>query len=332
MWGGSSGSNSEALEGLCVNFLLECVNLATLGLCFQSLHLEGEWIKLQEAVVTLMTQGKLTSLVFCNYDVYRLGRRRNRESSVHPILQAVADSDIAQSRLKSLHLALSVTSPAIDALVRSNFPNLESLIIGKTSRERTRLREVDGWQRLDSLTRLELHRPSGIETEDVPKLVAFFPALRELLVSGLPYQSSEDFSSRYPEGWHLLPNALCNTHRPLEWIHVSNAYDTYPIQFIGVIPTKVLTITDAELGYLKYLLPVLEYNVHLFPGMQVLRYRERSDVSEYQWNIDDAYDPIVLEYALGEWCAARGVELVKLEPKLVDQYSRKYTVQCNEVR
>jgi hypothetical protein len=326
MWGGSSKSGSEALEGLCVNFLLGCVNLTTLSLCFRSLHLVGKWIKLQEAVVTLMTQGKLTSLVFSNYDVFSLGRRRHRESSVHPILQAVADSDIARSRLKSLHLALSVTSTEIDALVRSSFPNLESLIMGKTSRERTRLGEVDGWQRLDSLTRLELHQSSGIETGDVPKLVALFPALRELLVSGLSSRRFGGYSSRYPEGWHHLPNALCNTHRPLEWIHIDKAY---PIELIGVIPTKVVIITN---GDLDYLVPVLEYNVHLFPGMQVLRYRERSDSSEYEWDldIDDANDPIALEYALNKWCAARNVELVKLETGRVERRSRKYTVQCNE--
>jgi hypothetical protein len=330
MWGGSSKSGSEALERVCVNFLLECVNLTTLALCFQSLHLEGEWTRLQDAVVTLMTQGKLTSLVFCNYEVYipRFGQHQNHESRVHPILRTVANSNAAQSRLKSLHLALSMTSPETDALVRLSFPNLESLIIGKTSKERPRLGEVNGWQRLNSLTRLELHRSSGIETGDVPNLVALFPALRELVVSGLSSRRYDDFSSQYPEGWHLLPNALCNTHRPLEWIHIDNAYNTYPMEFIGVIPTNVLIITDAELDDL---VRELEYNVHLFPGMQVLRYREKTYSAEYHWDLD-AEDPIVLEYALGEWCAARGVELVKLEPKLVDQYSRKYTVQCNEER
>jgi hypothetical protein len=279
--------------------------------------------------VTLITQGKLTSLVFCNYEVHDTGGRRYYESSVRPILQAVADSEIARTRLQSLYLALSVTSPETDALVQSSFPNLESLIISKAYKQRPKFGEVNGWQRLNSLTRLQIHRCDGIETEDIPVFVALFPALRELLVSRLSRRCSEEFSSRYPEGWHLLPNALCNTHRPLEWIHIDNPYNTHPIDFIGVIPTKVLIITEGEHEYLKYLLPVLEYNVHLFPGMQVLRYREKENLELLAFGLDtdEDGDKIALEYALDKWCVARNVELVKLEPERVERRSRRYTVQ-----
>jgi hypothetical protein len=54
IWGGSSDlQDSGAWEECYVNFLLECVNLTTLALYFQHSHLEREWFKLRDMVLTL---------------------------------------------------------------------------------------------------------------------------------------------------------------------------------------------------------------------------------------------------------------------------------------
>jgi hypothetical protein len=312
MWGGSSRSDSNAWEEISVSFLSQCVNLTTIALYFRFSHGERRWIKLRDVVLTLMTKGELKSLVFYNYEVYDGGLRRYCEYNVHPILQTVADSEIARNRLKSLHLALSSILPSTESLIRSSFPNLETLVIEKTFWGRPKFDRLNGWKRLDSLTRLQI-RHSSIIAPDIPDLVALFPALRELLFSALlssePLSSNPDnFSSRYPVGWHLLPKALCNTHRPLEWIHVHRLHIHHQIEFIGVVPTKMLIATGAEP---EKLLSLLKIDTHLFPGMQVLRRQKGSMGSVVpDWEVDNVDERISPEAGLKEWCTARNIEEV----------------------
>jgi hypothetical protein len=189
---------------------------------------------------------------------------------------------------------------------------LGSLIIKKTFRERPDFDEVNGWRHLDSLTRLQINQCGGIHAVDIPRLVALFPALRELLVSNIPRWSPEGFDSRYPAGWHLLPNALCKTHRPLEWIHIDLPEYSNTIMCIGVIPTRVLIVTDRNL---QCLLAALKHDMYLFPEMQILRYRRKQSPLDWDWglNFEEDDDPIDVQVALNEWCTTRNVELVKLE-------------------
>jgi hypothetical protein len=143
---------------------------------------------------------------------------------------------------------------------------------------------------------LQIHH-SSIIAPDIPNLVALFPALRELLFSALLNEevsgsNPDNFSGQYPVGWHLLPNALCNTHRPLEWIHIHHLYTHRQIEFIGVVPTKMLIVTEVEP---EKLLDILKSDVHLFPGMKVLRRQK---------------EPISPGVGLKEWCTARNIEEV----------------------
>jgi hypothetical protein len=308
MWGSSSKSeDSGALEEYYTSFLLECVNLTTLALYFRSSHFEREWTKLRDAVLTLMTKAKLHSLVFYDHDIYDGSSHRYCERYVHPILQTVAASEMARARLKSLCLALPNSLPETEALVQSRFPNLEVLIIKKTFQERPNSGPLNGWKRLDALTRLKIYYCMGIKSSNIPKLVALFPRLRELLVSGPWGQRADDLRSQYPVGWHLLPDALCNTHQPLEWIHIGQTSNPDQISFIGVIPTKRLIVTD---NGLERLMSALKYDVHLFPGMQFLQYSKTHPPSECGWGRQrQTVDPIDLRVALNEWCAARKVEV-----------------------
>jgi hypothetical protein len=314
MWGGSWQSDPNAREDCYINFLSGCVNLNTLALYFQFSHSQSRWTKLRDTVLTLMTNGKLTSLVFYSYDLWHDSLFKTFYYNVHIVLQAVADSEIARNRLKSLHLALACISPETERLVLSSFPKLGSLIIKRTLRERPGFDEVNGWKRLDSLTRLQINQCSGINAVDIPRLVELFPTLRELLVSNLSPWIPEGFDSRYPAGWHLLPNALCNRHRPLEWIHIEIPEHSNIIRCIGEIPTRVLIVTDRNLQRLS---AALKHDVYLFPGMQILRYRRNQFRSNWDWGLkfEDDDDPIDVQVALNEWCTTRNVEMVKLEPK-----------------
>jgi hypothetical protein len=268
-------------------------------------------------VLALMTNGKLTSLVFYSYETYSNSWYGASDDNVQIIIQAVADSEIARNQLKSLHLALFRILPETELLIPSSFPNLGSLIIRKTLWNRPDFGGVNGWKRLDSLTRLQIYECSGIDAVDIPELVSLFPTLRELLVSNFSRWNTKDFHSRYSAGWHLLPNALCKTHRPLEWIDIDLPDLPNTIRCIGVIPTRVLVVTDRSL---QRLLAALQHDVYLFPGMQIIRYRRQPYPSEYDWrlNIEDGDDPIDVQVALNEWCTTRNVKVVKLEPKLVD--------------
>jgi hypothetical protein len=102
MWGGSPRSD---LEDCYINLLSECVNLTTLALYFPSSHSQSVWTKLRDTVLTLTINGKLTSLAFYSYELWRDSLFNTSYYNIHIILQGLADSEIARSRLKSLHLA-----------------------------------------------------------------------------------------------------------------------------------------------------------------------------------------------------------------------------------
>jgi hypothetical protein len=300
MWGGSSDpQNSEAWEECLVNFLQECTNITTLCLYFKASHFERQWIKLRDAVLSLITQGKLTSLVFCNSDPYFRSKSSYCEYNVHPILQGIAESETAQFRLKSLNLSLFTALSETEKLIKSSFPNLEHLRIHRTFQWRPKFRHVDGWKRLDFLRRLQIHKCKGIAASDIPNIVAFFPALKELIAWDLKSPISDTFRERYPEGWHLLPRALCNTHRPLDWIHI---HDMNPgqIPFLGTIPTRMLIITDTRP---EIVLAGLQEDMHLFPRMKTLR-RPNTE----SW-VKFGPSRIANDIALNEWCAVRNIEV-----------------------
>jgi hypothetical protein len=319
IWGDKSRSNPqdfEAWEECLVKFLRECLHLTSLSLFFEYDFSLGtfdkghRWFKLRDTVLFLINQGKLTSLVF--YHCYLPIRWGGAfcEWNVDPILQAITESETARTRLKNLCLAVSGSSVETWRLMRSNLPNLESLVIMKTFGgwwDHQWNPQIEQWSRCDSLTRLAIYGCRTITSSDIPRLVTLFPALRELQVSALRAFESKPFRQRYPVDWHLLPSALCNTHHPLESIHI-DILKLESIKFVGVIPTKTLTVGDIPP---KTFVTALQEDVHLFFGMEILRYKPSG-----------AWEP--LETALNEWCTARDVEVVKVGRNRRKQTSRKY--------
>jgi hypothetical protein len=321
IWGDKSRSNPqdfEAWEECLVNFLRECIQLTTLSLYFEydfslsTFDMERRWFKLRDTVLFLITQGKLTSLVFYRCYLPIRGGGGFYEWNVDPILQAITESETARTRLKNLGLALSGSSVETWRLMRSNFPNLESLVIMKTFGGWWDYQwnpQIDQWSRCDSLTSLVIYGCRTIASSDVPQIILLFPALRELQVSALRAFESKSFRQRYPVGWHLLPSALCNTHHPIESMHI-DILKLESIQFVGVIPTKTLTVGDIPP---KTFVTALHEDMHLFPGMNTLRYKPSG-----------AWKPV--ETVLNEWCTPRDVEVVKVGRDRHKQTSRKYKI------
>jgi hypothetical protein len=312
IWGGSPGTgNSEAREECHIKLLQGCVNLTALGIYFNAAHSSRQCIKLQNMVLSLIIKGQLASLGLYTYNVYPNDYISHCEHNAHSILQAIAGSETARFGLKSLYLCVHSALPETQALIQTRFPNLQTLEFERSFERQIYRHEADKWKGLGSLTRLHFHDCSGITASDIPILVALFPVLKELLVTDLPYPKSEHFRERYPVGWHLVPNALCNLHQRLESIFIDNS-DTEQIKFIGVIPTRMLTI---KTRLLDSLLSALKEDVNLFPGIKLLLHR-------HQDTRDGTYDG----HFLNKWCTIRNVEVVKWEPKQRNTLGHKYRV------
>jgi hypothetical protein len=298
IWGCAiSSQDSRAWEQILVKFLQQCINITTLDLWFRPSLPEHQWSNLRDVALSLITQRKLTYLGFYGRGPIFGIKGSGCKYNVHLILQAIAESESARTRLKGLYLDVFTTLPETQALVLSRYPNLYSLIFNGGFHIRPNLCKVDLWKCLDSLTRLKIYNCGGIIASDIPGLVALFPALRELLVSDLDH--AEGFHTQYPMGWHLLPNALCNTHQPLECIHIDKLI-CGEIRSIGVIPTKMLITT----GMLPTtILSDLRVDVNLFPGLKILQREDKS-----LWTVKSS-NGVSGKVALEEWCAARNIEI-----------------------
>ncbi|PVF96130.1 hypothetical protein CPB86DRAFT_522834 [Serendipita vermifera] len=71
----------------------------------------------------------------------------------------------------------------------------------------------------------------------------------------------------HPEGWHLKPDALCNTRKPLDVFQIEHI-KSWEVRALGVIPTKMLVAT----GFVPSLfLGEFVRDEHLYPKLCVLR-------------------------------------------------------------
>lgn len=202
---------------------------------------------------------------------------------------------MARHRLKTIDVAF----PWLSRLQRvlSQFPNLESLSIQKTLRSC----DMNPWGPLVFLMKLQIYKSEGILASDIPDLVSLFPSLRILMLSKITSIGPELFHVRHQEGWHLLPNALCNTHQQLDSIHVDHL-SYQQIQFIGLVPTRTLITTSIDP---PQLLLALTVDLHFFLGMKTL---QRGNWVPYESKGPNSASRI---FSLNEWCAARGVKVVE---------------------
>ncbi|PVG03013.1 hypothetical protein CPB86DRAFT_859491 [Serendipita vermifera] len=292
---------------LLQEFLRECTNLTSLGLYLYPVNSVYVWRELANTVLCLIERGKLTRLGFYSPAIVEGSNMFTDDWTVVHVLEAIAKSEMACSRLKSLDLAVwSIPNMRVD-WIQSKFPKLESLTIRSSLPS---MRSMDQWRPLAFLTRLQLNNCDPSTALDIPDLVALFPALRELTVADL-YPNDLPFHERYSDGWHLLPTALCNTHRRLDWFHIDHLY-LQEIQFMGVIPTRTLIITAVEP---KEFVQVLESDPHVFPGLEVI-WREMS--MEYS-GMFPGYTAAT--ESLDRWCVTRNVEVIEGAKGAYEPYS-----------
>jgi hypothetical protein len=307
---------SAELEEYTVKFLNKCPNVTSLGLFFQSHDIRNiiEWRQLRDAVVRLVEEGELSSIGF--YSQYVLTHQMYLEYHflIDSLIGALSESEKARTRIKHFDFAVFLIPAEVHNKIRANFPNLEALTMQLSFRgppggygDPTK---IGKWVQLDNLTTLQFVCCAGAYAADVPDIVSFFPALRELLVAecGAPVHKE---TGPHEEGWHLKPDALCNTHKPLEWFHISFMRD-WEIRALGLIPTKTLILTHEKPSDF---LNELKKDNHLFPEMQVLRLEE--SIFNEEWG--------VYEKVLEEVCTSRNLSVIKDAKSIRDRTDLDYS-------
>ncbi|CAG8638503.1 7008_t:CDS:2, partial [Acaulospora colombiana] len=291
------GNHPDSLEECNVRILQECVNLTSLGLYFVRLSsMNEEWKRVQDAVVSLIEGGKLTHLGLYSHNIFQGGVGPFREYGANEMIKAIYTSETARFHLKGVDVTFTWLDEAQQVL--SGFPNLESLSIQQT----LFIRRLRLWRPLALLTKLQIYNCSGILASDIPDLILSFPALRTLMVSKVSLVDPElPFHVGFPKGWHLFPNAICNTHQQLDLIHI-DYLSRKQIEFIGLIPTRILVATSINPPELML---ALTADLHYFPGLKIL---QRGVWARYEGIDPDTASP---EVSLNKWCAARNVEVVE---------------------
>jgi hypothetical protein len=272
--------SDEQLRTYTLELLRACSNIKYLGLYFKDSFLDTipnrEWVDLRQTVLHMVEHGNLSYLGLYSIDVLSEWFDSECFSAVKNLIESLAASEPARIRLKGLDLAVTQIKSDTYDVIRSKFTGLESLVV------RTAFGVLHGrvwdygqqskWSPYNSLRSLRFYGCSGAYSAHIPNLVSIFPALRELLISACGDNSDAPFRL-HEEEWYLSPDALCNTHAPLDWFHIDHM-DDWEIRGMGTIPTRTLIITSVKSFHL---LNELRNDSHLFPRMEVLRLKRPSD-------------------------------------------------------
>jgi hypothetical protein len=254
-------------QSYTAGILSACRQLTTLGLYYN--HGYQEWTMVPKEVLFLAEEGKLANLGFYSQQIL-MGRSGFDEAAVNALIKLLSESEKARNSLKTLELAVQMISMEAYIAIRSRFPYLQSLTFRGALRNdlgRPWDHEQKGyWMPYQNLRRLQFRGCQGGYSAHIPFLVQNFPALKELLVSTCG-QPTDPFVGRWPTGWHLQPDALCRTHKPLDLFHIEHM-DDWEIRAMGTIPATTLMVTTVRS---LHLLNILQEDHNLFPGLKVLR-------------------------------------------------------------
>jgi hypothetical protein len=295
-----TGPFSGRFQKSIARFLKKCVNISSLGLYFHGFSTNlGQ---LQQVVLSMVEEGNLSALGFYFHNIltkrniFRLG------DAAWDLIDALVRSERAQGRVKRLDFALAAISSETRDLIRSSFPNLESLTMRRmvcadleNFWDRDRL---VWWGTMNSMTRLQFYDCPWLYASHITSLIALFPSLRELLVSACGDCGDHGALAK---DWHLSPDALCNNHHPLDWLHIEHM-KTREILLSGQVPTKTLIVTSTKL---QFLLEAMKRDEHLFPGLKVLRLKATHGRNGSTKQGDST------RAMLEEICARRGVEIFR---------------------
>ncbi|PVF96118.1 hypothetical protein CPB86DRAFT_787262 [Serendipita vermifera] len=180
---------SDELEEYSARVLNECIKLTSLGLYFQAAGLRdtSDWARLRQVIVTLAEEGELSSIGFYSEHVLTGRFYISYHLFLDGLIDSLSQSERARSRIKHLDFAVFLIPGPVHNKIRASFPNLESLTMRLSFRGPPGGwgdRDAEGmWFQLKNLTRLQFYCCEGAYAPDVPEIVSFFPALRELLIS-----------------------------------------------------------------------------------------------------------------------------------------------------
>ncbi|PVF96129.1 hypothetical protein CPB86DRAFT_522838 [Serendipita vermifera] len=177
------GHLSAELDTFTANLLRNCPRLESLGLYFHWNAFNQDWPELRGAILSLMEEGNLSRLGFYSEKFLAVWGNELTYPTVHKLIQCISQSERARNRLKCVDMAVISVSLPTSALIRSRFPNLESLTI------RSGLDEDIGteywgpcrghiWESYQRLTRLQLYKCKYIHALHIPEFVKTFPALK----------------------------------------------------------------------------------------------------------------------------------------------------------
>ncbi|PVF96119.1 hypothetical protein CPB86DRAFT_787263 [Serendipita vermifera] len=260
-------SISSQLQQITAEFLHKCTNLTSLGLYSHDPTYPNNWTSLPQVVCTMVEERELTSLGFYSQQVLTDSVSGALYIGVRRVIDALARSEQARHRVQHLDIAVSRISAHTSNQIHSNFPNLESLTMRKSIpfNPNPSSYAEPSCKPSNTLTKLQFYACQWLHVYDIPEFVSIFPALRELLVSNCCEQG--EIPPPHAEGWHVSPDALCNTHQPLDWLHIEHM-NQRRIRMLGLIPTKTLILTSIKpQDFLK----AMKGDKNLFPGVTLLR-------------------------------------------------------------
>ncbi|PVF96128.1 hypothetical protein CPB86DRAFT_787271 [Serendipita vermifera] len=290
---------AEGQDECIAQALRSCLQLQSIGFYFTDTAHDHDWVAIQQAVLFLMEQGSLSCLGFYSETVLEKWVEYESFSGVEKLIRIISESQLARIQLKHLDLALASVSLLTYDQIRSRFPNLESFNVTNGSYRFPGAvwapSEHHKWGSYKKLKRLQLYWCKNVYAPHVPELVKLFPALRELFVSACG-DPSDNVIGPHSEKWHLDPNALCNTHIPLDYCHVEHM-DGWEIRALGVIPAKTWVVTTIKP---LQLIQELSSDHQLFPGMK------RLQLAADSWPTTGKPASVV---PLEELCTKRGVNL-----------------------
>lgn len=109
----------------------------------------------------------------------------------------------------------------------------------------------------------------------------------------------------HPNGWYRSPTALCDTHRPLDYLHIQGIGNCQA-RALGLIPTRTLIVTSMSTGIL---VQEMTQDPHLFPGMRLLRISQRMNC-RYIWNPIMTNDYLIPgKFDFSQMLAVRDIEI-----------------------
>ncbi|PVF96131.1 hypothetical protein CPB86DRAFT_787274 [Serendipita vermifera] len=258
---------SEELEEYSAGIISTCREVTALKLYFHDP--DYEWKRVPQEVLSLVENGNLSSLGIYSQGTLNDMWESGSNSSPNKVLQSLAESEVAQTRMRCLEIAFSSITEDVFDLVRSRFPNLESMSFRKALRSSLgRIWDCDQrqkWTPYKHLRKLEFYLCENVYAVHVPEIVSIFPSLRELLISTCG-DWSDIHGGPLRDDWHSQHNALCNRREPLESFHIEHM-DDWEIRWLGLIPTKRLITTTLKP---LHLLTELKNDFNLFPGMKTL--------------------------------------------------------------